>query len=173
MFRNNLKEMIYMEELKELSKKDIEKIKREKQRHDADKQRLEHHEREQKLEEHKLQKKQKKKKTLIIVGSIFAILILVISAYAAVRALTPGTWDNFAKCLTEKGAVMYGAISWCKYTQEQAGMFGKSFKYLNYKDHTELPGIKKTPTWVIDGKWYDNVQSFETLAAATGCRWDQ
>lgn len=162
-----------MEGLKELSKKDIERLKKEKLREEAERQRQESLEREKKLEEHKHSQKQKKKKTLIIAGTIIAIIILAISAYAAVRALTPGTWDNFAKCLTEKGAVMYGAISWCKYTQEQAGMFGKSFKYLNYKDHTELPGIKKTPTWVIDGKWYDNVQSFETLAAATGCRWDQ
>ncbi|MBI2136656.1 hypothetical protein HYU06_06310 [Candidatus Woesearchaeota archaeon] len=162
-----------MEELKEFSKKDIEKIRKEKQREEAEKQRQEHLERERNLAEHKHSQKQKKKKTLIIAGSILAVIILAISVYAAVRALTPGTWDNFAKCLNEKGAVMYGAISWCKYTQEQAGMFGKSFKYLNYRDHTELPGIKKTPTWVIDGKWYENVQSFQTLAAATGCRYDQ
>ena len=162
-----------MEELKEFSKKDIERLRKEKQREEAEKQRLEHLERERTLAEHKHSQKQKKKKTLIIVGSTLAILILVISAYVIVRAVTPGTWDNFAKCLNEKGAVMYGALSWCKYTQEQAGMFGKSFKYLNYKDHTEFPGIKKTPTWVIDGKWYENVQSFQTLAAATGCRYDQ
>src|SRR3989338_6664528 len=162
-----------MEELKEFSKKDIERLRKEKQRAEAEKQRQEHLERERNLAEHKHSQKQKRKKTLIIAGSILATIILAISAYAAMRALTPGTWDNFAKCLSDKGVVMYGALSWCKYTQEQAGMFGKSFKYLNYKDHTELPGIKKTPTWVIDGKWYENVQSFQTLAAATGCRYDK
>ncbi|MBI2135887.1 hypothetical protein HYU06_02335, partial [Candidatus Woesearchaeota archaeon] len=142
-----------MEELKEFSKKDIERLRKEKQREEAEKQRQEHLERERTLADHKHSQKQKKKKTLIIAGSILVIIILLISAYAIVRAVTPGPWDNFARCLNEKGAVMYGALSWCKYTQEQAGMFGKSFKYLNYKDHTELPGIKKTPTWVIDGKW--------------------
>ena len=64
---------------------------------------------------------------------------------------------------------MYGAIDWCKYTQGQAHMFGKSFKYINYHDESELPEIKTRPTWVINGKWYEKVQSFETLSSVTGC----
>jgi hypothetical protein len=64
---------------------------------------------------------------------------------------------------------MYGAIEWCKYTQGQAHMFGKSFQYINYQDASKLPGLKTSPTWVIDGKWYEKVQSFETLSSVTGC----
>ena len=48
-------------------------------------------------------------------------------------------------------------------------MFGKSFDYVNYHEFTELQGIKKTPTWVINGKWYENTQSFERLSELTGC----
>lgn len=105
----------------------------------------------------------------IILGSI-AILILGIAIYSFVAYSKPGSYDDFAKCLTEKGAVMYGAMSWCKYTQGQKAMFGKSFKYINYHEFQELPGIKKTPTWVINGKWHENTQSFEALAQATGCK---
>ena len=64
---------------------------------------------------------------------------------------------------------MYGAIDWCHYTQEQAGMFGNSFKYITYKDYQERTDIKKTPTWEINGLLYENVQSFERLSALTGC----
>ncbi len=103
------------------------------------------------------------------IGITAAVLLLLIGGLVYALKLRPGTWDDFAKCLTEKGAVMYGAIDWCQYTKQQVGMFGRSFKYVNYKDYPELPGIKKTPTWVFDGEWYDGVQSFERLAAVTGC----
>lgn len=105
-----------------------------------------------------------------IVLSIIGIFIIAIAAYSVISYNKPGQYDGFAKCLAEKGAVMYGALGWCKYTQGQKAMFGRSFKYLNYKEFTELPGIKKTPTWVINGKWYENTQSFDKLSEITGCR---
>ena len=98
------------------------------------------------------------------------ILIVIIVSYSAYSLTRPGPLDDFAKCLTEKGAVVYGAIDWCHYTQAQKGMFGKSWKYLDYQDHTKLAGIKKTPTWVIKGVWYENVQSFDKLSSITGCK---
>ena len=103
-------------------------------------------------------------------GTIIGVIILAVISYSVYSASRPGPYDNFAKCLTEKGAVMYGAMGWCKFTQGQRAMFGKSFKYINYHEFNELPGIKKTPTWVINGQWYDNVQSFDKLSALTGCK---
>ncbi|MBI2138989.1 hypothetical protein HYU13_05335 [Candidatus Woesearchaeota archaeon] len=91
---------------------------------------------------------------------IVIILLLIFGAFAFARS-RPGKWDKFADCLTEKGMVMYGAIEWCSYTQKQAAMFGRSFKRLDYRDHSKLPGIKKTPTWVFKGEWLEGVQSFE------------
>ena len=126
-------------------------------------------EREQMFQQHQEQQTKKKKKIKLLAILIFLILIIGIGSYAANYFLTPGSYDNFAKCLSQKGAVMYGAIKWCQYTQAQANMFGKSFKYINYHDESELPGIKTRPTWVIDGKKYEKVQSFETLGAITGC----
>src|SRR3989338_10670149 len=108
------------------------------------------------------EKGERKKKKFIVIGIIALAVLASLISYAV---LSPGKYDNFAKCLTEKGAVMYGE-NWCKYTNAQKAMFGKSFKYVNYQVKTNLD---KRPTWVIDGKSYETVQSFERLAALTGC----
>ena len=105
-----------------------------------------------------------------VISFVIGIIILVTAVYSVYSINKPGQYDDFAKCLNEKGAVMYGAMDWCKFTQAQKAMFGKSFKYLNYHEHTDLPGIKKTPTWVISGQWYENVQPFEKLSTLTGCK---
>ena len=102
--------------------------------------------------------------------SIIGIIILAAVAYSIYSISRQGPYDSFAKCLSDKGAVMYGAMDWCKYTQAQKGMFGNSFKYINYHEFNDLNGIKKTPTWVINGEWHENVQSFEKLSALTGCK---
>ncbi len=125
----------------------------------------------QKLEQQKqVQYTQKSKSKYYVLASVLAVIILAGVAYSVYSLNKPGPYDNFAKCLNQKGAVMYGAMDWCKYTQAQKAMFGNSFKYINYHEFNELAGIKKTPTWVISGAWYENVQPFEKLAALTGCK---
>ena len=115
--------------------------------------------------------KSHKKKLGVIIGISMLILVLAGAGVGTYfHYVAAGPFDTFAKCLTERGAVMYGAIEWCKYTQGQAKMFGKSFKYVNYHDASELAGLKTRPTWIIDGKWYEKVQSFEKLAEVTGCK---
>ncbi|MBI4140877.1 hypothetical protein HY485_03510 [Candidatus Woesearchaeota archaeon] len=112
-----------------------------------------------------------KAKTITIIVSL--VIFLWITNWVYGYYFLPGPYDTFAQCLAEKGATMYGAMGWCEYTQQQRVMFGKSFKHLNYKEYTEFPAefgkIRKTPTWVINGKTYENVQSFERLAQLTGC----
>ncbi len=116
-------------------------------------------------ERFKLEKEKKiKKKRRIITISAVGIILLV--AYIAYAGFSPGKYDDFAKCLTEKGAVMYGE-DWCQYTNGQKAMFGKSFKYINY---VQKQNLEVRPTWVIDGKTYERVQSFERLSALTGCK---
>ena len=63
---------------------------------------------------------------------------------------------------------MYGA-SWCQYTAAQKGMFGKSMKFIDYRDFSENSEVKVTPTWFINGEKYERVQSLDKLAAITGC----
>ncbi|MBI2655824.1 hypothetical protein HYX06_05390 [Candidatus Woesearchaeota archaeon] len=154
----------------ELSKREKRKLRLEKLRQESHEA---HNEYEQRLEHqkelHQSHEKSKKSRYYII-GAVIGILILSILAYSVYSVNKPGPYDSFAKCLAEKGAVMYGAMDWCKYTQAQKGMFGKSFKYINYHEFQELPGIKKTPTWVVNGEWHENVQPFDKLSALTGCK---
>ncbi len=121
---------------------------------------------EQKLREERFnQEKEKKAKTKRKIVVFAAIGFLVVASLIAYALLSPGKYNEFAKCLTEKGAVMYGE-DWCQYTNGQKEMFGKSFKYINYKVKTDL---RLRPTWVIDGETYETVQSFQRLSALTGC----
>jgi hypothetical protein len=108
---------------------------------------------------------------LIGIGALAALVAIL----GVGHLLTPGPVDSFAKCLSEKGAVMYGAMGWCEYTQGQKAMFGKSFRHINYFEHTKYPAdefgaIKKTPTWIIDGKVYENARSLDELSQLTGCQ---
>ncbi len=119
--------------------------------------------REEKLNLERKKKSHKKNKTIII--SVVVLLVLV--AAITYASFAPGKYDSFAKCLTEKGAVMYGE-DWCENTNGQKAMFGKSFKYVNYEIK---PDIRIRPTWVIDGKDYERVQSFQRLSALTGCKY--
>ena len=80
--------------------------------------------------------------------------------------------ESFAKCLNDKGAVMYGAMQTCQDTQAQSRLFGDRFQDINYKEVNEYRGydpIKETPTWVIGGKLYPGKKSFSQLADLTGC----
>jgi len=113
-------------------------------------------------------KKRRNKKTLSFLMAIFVLLFLVGAGFAYSYLFFPGPYDDFAKCLTEKGMVIYGADG-CQYTQEQRAMFGKSFKFVNYKDFSKGPDIKVTPTWVLNGEKYEKTQSFERLSEITGC----
>src|ERR1700756_4791741 len=40
-------------------------------------------------------------------------------------------YDDFARCISAKGAKMYGAF-WCPHCEEQKEQFGSSFQYVNY-----------------------------------------
>lgn len=124
------------------------------------------------LEEHRIreerfrsdEKKKLRKKRKVI--AIIVITFLALFSLIVYPLVSEGKYNDFAKCLTDKGAVMYGE-DWCKYTNAQKAMFGKSFKYINYQ---VKPGLKVRPTWVIDGKEYLTVQSFQTLSRLTGCK---
>ena len=109
-----------------------------------------------------------------LIGIAIAIVVLVsFSAYS--YSTRPGKFNEFAKCLTEKGAVVYGN-DFCSYTAKQLNYFGNSQVYLNYTkciDHKKLcddKGITITPTWEINGSYYTQVQTFERLSEITGCK---
>lgn len=90
-----------------------------------------------------------------------------------------GKYDEFAQCLTEKGAVMYGA-DWCPHCQNQKKLFGASFQYVTYVECPDEPkrcvdaGITGYPSWIFaDGAKLEGEQSLLTLSDRSGCQLSQ
>lgn len=91
-------------------------------------------------------------------------------------------YDDFAKCLTEKGATMYGSYQ-CSHCLELKEDLGSSFQYVNYVECGPLTGpinpvctkenIEGFPTWKFkDGSTiagYKQGETFKQFAEKTGC----
>jgi hypothetical protein len=113
---------------------------------------------------------------IVVIGAAYGI-----SAYAGFASGQPGPYDEFAQCITDSGAELYGAY-WCGNCQRQKLNFGDSFEYLDYtecdaKDPEgkgqplvcDEKGIVKYPTWIIDGAKYTGLKSMQELSELTGC----
>jgi hypothetical protein len=109
-----------------------------------------------------------------VLFSMIALIFIFSSMTVYSYSQRAGEYDDFAKCLTEKGAVVYGN-DFCSFTNKQLNYFGNSDKYLDYVKCTENQalcnekGVTVTPTWEIDGSMYKSVQTFEGLATISGC----
>lgn len=117
-----------------------------------------------------------------IVGGVIALLFVILISLAATGNLTTGAhkYDDFALCLSEKGAMMYGTF-WCPHCKEQKAMFKKSWNYVNYIECSTADGRGQTrackqadlegyPTWEFaDGSRESRKMPLEELATRTGC----
>lgn len=116
-----------------------------------------------------------------LIGVVVVLLIVLGGGYLWWKdANTPGKYDDFAKCLGEKGMTFYGAY-WCPHCQEQKKRFGKSAKYLPYVEcatpgSSDLTPVCKEhnitgfPTWVGPGdKRVDGEVELSALAEMSGC----
>jgi len=113
---------------------------------------------------------------------IIIFVVLIVGAYFSYSYYQklPGKYDDFVKCLGEKGAKFYGAY-WCPNCNDQKRVFGKSAKYLPYVECSTPDGkeqlqnckdtnIEAYPTWIFsDGTRMTGTTSKEELAAKTGC----
>jgi len=120
-----------------------------------------------------------KAKTLIII--IAAILVTIsVFYFSYAKSKEPGSYDSFAKCLSENGVKFYGAY-WCGHCNNQKQMFGKSFQYINYIE-CSLPnkagqtqfcnqeGINGYPTWEFKSEErIEDEMTMEELSKKTGC----
>lgn len=150
------------------SKKERKRLRLEKLRQESEQARLDFEQKKEKESKQQEATKSKKFKIYTTIAIVFSVLILSIGSFAFINSKKPGYYDDFAKCLSEKGAIMYGA-NFCQYSHAQKGMFGKSIKFIDYKDFSENPNVKITPTWEINGNLIERVQSFDRLAELTGC----
>lgn len=116
-----------------------------------------------------------KKTAKLLFFSIFFVSLILLIAGCKSR-----NYDDFAKCLTEKGVKMYGAY-WCPHCQTQKDSFGDSWQYINYIE-CSLPGgkvqtevcsqaeIKAYPTWEFPGGERKTGEiSFAELSQRSGC----
>jgi hypothetical protein len=115
------------------------------------------------------------KKGAIISISIALLVIAGVLVLAFYSNKPTANYDKFSQCLTEKGAVMYGAV-WCSWCKKQKADFGDSFKYINYVECPDEPprclaaGVQGYPTWTFQaGKKLEGYQTLEQLSQASGC----
>ena len=112
---------------------------------------------------------------------IIAIVVLVAAFYFISQGgSSSGGLDEFAQCLTDSGAVMYGAY-WCGHCQNQKASFGESWVKINYVECDsngensqplvcEQNGIAGYPTWIFgDGEKVPGELSHQALALKSGC----
>ena len=116
-----------------------------------------------------------KLKVIILIAIVILVGIVAVVWYFRPSEVKANVLDSFAQCLTEKGAIMYGA-EWCVHCQNQKAAFGSAFKYATYVECPDDPkkctdaGIEGFPTWIFkNGEKLACEQSFTDLSKASGC----
>lgn len=126
----------------------------------------------------------KKRRNLYIILGILAIIlaILIINTSSSSKEKTSQELGVFAECLTENGAVLYGAY-WCPHCLRTKEAFGDSFEYIHYvecdprgeNEQSMLcieKNIRSYPTWEFNEdpstRLYGEL-TFEELSEKTGC----
>jgi hypothetical protein len=126
-----------------------------------------------------------------VVITILILFVLTIGFYYATKTLSSVTgksiigWiiftgtgrdevDNFARCLTEKGAKLYINKNSNEY-EKQLKIFGSSSQYLEIIDCYENAeicqenNIKTNPTWIFNWEIYEGFLNLEKLERISGC----
>ncbi len=118
--------------------------------------------------------------SLKTIGIIAALLLVIIAAGVVYFAAPSKNYDEFAKCLTARGATLYGAF-WCQHCKKQKEAFGNSMQFINYVECStpdgrgqtatcQLAGITGYPTWEFqDGSRLSGFIELPELAQKTGC----
>ncbi len=124
-----------------------------------------------------------KNKNLQVVGLIFVLLVIGSLYFWYKDSKAPGQYDEFAKCLGDKGLKFYGAF-WCPHCQKEKALFGKSKQYLPYVECSTADGNGQTqickdkgvtgyPTWEYMKNGTTTMESGEKtlqdLADMTSC----
>lgn len=124
----------------------------------------------------------KLKNIIVLIAGIAVVAVLGFVWWFQYKQ--PGKFDDFAKCLKDKGAIFYGAF-WCPHCQNQKKLFGKSEKYLTYIECStpdrsgQLPvcsreKIQGYPTWQFsDGSREEGELSLQQLSDKSGCQLSQ
>jgi len=114
--------------------------------------------------------------TLLVGGLLISGLWFFAKAITSLTGYTIGSarFDTFAKCLTEKGAVLYTSKA-CESCNQQKAIFKDSYQYLTVINCDEDPStcdaqeIKYGPVWIINKQKYFGLHGVPRLAEITGC----
>jgi hypothetical protein len=126
------------------------------------------------INEERVLAKARRRRKLQLTWSFIILAVLMVSFLVYGLLPKPSPYDDFARCLTEAGAKLYGT-DWCGNCQEQKRMFGIAFKHIDYEncDYTRIcqeNGIEGYPTWELaDGERLVGMQPLAVLAERTGC----
>lgn len=130
----------------------------------------------------KKNRKKSNKGIFIFLAIVIFIIVVIIAIYISGKNMkySQAELDSLAKCLTEKGTIMYGTF-WCPHCAATKKRFGSSFRYIHYvecdpngeNEQSELcleKEIDKYDTWEFaDGSRVISEPTFETLAEKSGC----
>jgi len=114
-----------------------------------------------------------KRNDIIIYGAIIGVIAILV-LFVFLQPSIEGKYDDFAKCLTNSGAKMYGTDR-CSHCSDQKILFGSSFSHVNYincdyqRNECIAAGVDRYPTWIINNKVNLGSQSLATLASLSGC----
>ncbi|MBM3234339.1 hypothetical protein FJZ19_04585 [Candidatus Pacearchaeota archaeon] len=127
---------------------------------------------------------EQEKKRIIITFAVLAVIVVglyftasFITKYTGYsitgNVISESSLEEFAKCLTEKGAIMYGSAT-CSHCANQKALFKNAFKYINYTECLSNPeqcvGLEGVPAWKINEKIIIGEQKLENLAELSGCK---
>lgn len=99
--------------------------------------------------------------------------MLILALFMISGCILGGVSKTTAKCIASKSTLY--VKTGCPYCEEQEELFGKNLEYLNVVNCAEEPGVCAivgiigVPTWIIDGKKVEGVQSIAKLKELTGC----
>ncbi len=115
------------------------------------------------------------KLTVIIIIAVFVGAVGFLAWQSNRPRVAYANIEEFAQCLSDKGATMYGAV-WCPHCQNQKRLFGDAFSKVPYVECPENPsactaaGIAGYPTWIMgDGRRFEGETPLTSLSDATGC----
>ena len=113
----------------------------------------------------------------IILAGLIGLTILIAGCSSGPPS---GHYDSFAQCLTDEGAIFYGAY-WCNHCEKVKKSFGDSIQYVTYvecdpkgvggdPDRCLENDIEAYATFVFkDGTRLVGEPSLEELSQKTGC----
>jgi hypothetical protein len=137
---------------------------------------LKKQEREEKIAAQRAKFNARQRNKRIVNYTILGIVVLALGfgAWQIFKPQPAGEQDALAKCLTERGAIMYGT-DWCPHCQEQKRLFGRSFQFVTYVNcdlnaaACQAAGIEGYPTWVLRGERLPGTLGLDLLAETAGC----